>query len=123
MPKRSMLLLAAAAIAGGCTRDAPLVAPPIEAVDAKVTPKVGLASSARDEDVDAIEDALARLVPALDDHSGVLRTTLLKLNANKNNRAARQDLDDLLDQLTSTLPPQYRADLDALRLELGVKSK
>ena len=123
MPKCSMLLLAAAAIVSACTRDAPLVAPIMEALDAKVTRSVALDSSAFDQDAGAIEDALARLLPALDEHGATLRSTLLTLSANRGSRTARHDLDVLLARLASTLPEQYLADLDALRLDLGVTSK
>jgi hypothetical protein len=115
-----MLVLAAGAIAGGCSRDGPLVAPQAEAANAIVTPAAPLAISAGDASADALDDALSRLLPALGDHGTVLRNTLLRLTGNRSDKTARDDVRRVLDLLTTTLPAPYSADLDALRLELGV---
>src|SRR3954465_14162548 len=66
MPRCSLLLLVAGAIAGGCARAAPLVAPRLEAVDAIVTPSPSLAASPADPTggEGAIDDALGRLIPS-----------------------------------------------------------
>lgn len=123
MPKCSMLLLVAGAIAGGCSRDAPLVAPQIGDVDAIVAPSRDVSSSAVDLSADVIDEALIRLVPALGEHGTAVRSTLLKLKTDRSDKATRNELRRVLDVLDSTLPAQYRADLDALRLELDVPMK
>lgn len=122
MRKRSMLSFAVVAIVGGCSRDAPFVAPQIEAVDAIVAPSVAVVSSVTDS-ADPVDDALGRLVPALDEHGTALRNLLLRMRANRSDRAALNELAGALDSLPSKLPARYGADLDALRLELGVATK
>jgi hypothetical protein len=125
MPRCSLLLLVAGAIAGGCSRDAPLVAPRLEAVDAIVTPSPSLAASPADPTggEGAIDDALGRLIPSLDADAAALGNTLLKLKAKRGDEATRNDVARLLELLASRLPASSRADLDALRLDLGVPTK
>ena len=119
MPKRSIVLLAAGAIAGGCSRDAPLMAPQIDSVDPVVAPSLNKLPEL-DSSTVAVESALGRLVPALEEHGAAVRAALLKLETNRSDAAARNELSRVLDLLDSTLPEQYHADLDALRLELDV---
>jgi hypothetical protein len=112
MPRRFMLLLAACAI-GGCSRDAPMMAPPAEPLD-----DVFAVASA-----EAIEDVLVRLVPTLGEDGAALRITLLKLKAKPGDRGTRAELNAAIDRLAATLSETYRADLDAIRLDLEVGSK
>jgi len=125
MPRSSLLLLVAGAIAGGCSRDAPLVAPSMEAADAIAGPSRSVAASAADMTLEdgAIDDALGRLLPSLDVDAGALRNVLLKLKARRNDETVRDELVRMLDLLAAKLPASYLADLDALRLDIGVPTK
>jgi hypothetical protein len=116
------LLLVAGAIAGGCSRDAPLVAPRTEASDTIATPSRSVAATAAATRVDdgTIGDALGRLVPSLDVDAAALRNALLKLRAKRDDETVRNEVVRMLDLLASKLPASCLADLDALRLDLGV---
>jgi hypothetical protein len=124
----SMLLLVAGVIAGGCSADATTAPPKLvseatpEAVSTPVTGALQAAVAVAPEEptADAIDGALGRLLPSLGDDGVSLRRPLMTLKANRNDVAARTDLRRLLDQLDAAAPATYRADLDALRLELGV---
>lgn len=121
MPRRSMLLLllVAGAIAGGCTRDGPLVAPEPEAVKALAVPAA--AAAAPDPlTADAVDDALTRLVPALGSWGVPLGEVLQRLQARRNDKTAKADLQRAVEALAQVLPDAHRPDLDALRLELGL---
>jgi hypothetical protein len=123
-----MLLLVAGVIAGGCSADAPTAPPEIvsEATpEAVSTPATGalqapVAVTSGELTVDAIDGALGRLLPSLGDDGVSLKLPLMKLKATRSDQAARTDLRRLLDQLDAAAPAAYRADLDALRLELDV---
>lgn len=131
MSRRTMMLLAAGAIAGGCSRDGPLVPPQAETEESAVVARQlepDEASAARspaptpvvaDPIVVAVDDALSRLLPALGDYGTALRTKLLVLKANRSDKATLDDLRRALNLLASTIPAPYRGDLDAMRLELG----
>lgn len=122
MPRSSLLLLVAGTIAGGCSRDAPLVAPRMEAADAIAAPSRSVAASAAAMTAEdgTIDDALGRLVPSLDVDAAALRHALLKLKAKRDDETVRNEVVRMLDLLASKLPAAYLADLDALRLDLGV---
>ena len=115
MPRRSLLLLTAGVLAGGCSRDGPLVAPemgsiePVDAVAASLTLLP-----------DDIEDVLNRLLPAIGPRGAALNGPLLRLQAKPKDKAALADLQRTLDALTPSLPEEARADADALRLQLGL---
>jgi hypothetical protein len=112
-----MLLLVAGTIAGGCSRDAPLVAPELELTASGEAAALAAApAGVRGSEVD---DALRRLVPALGPSATPLRAVLLRLQANRNDQAARADLQRAFDAIASALPEEFRPDFDALRLELG----
>ena len=127
MRGRSMLLLAAGVIASGCSQDAPTAAP--EVVPEVVTERevgatqAALAVSAVELTADDVDDALGRLLPSLGDYGAALKSPLLKLKTNRSDQAARHELRRLVELLDATLPAACRADLDALRLELGVSAK
>jgi hypothetical protein len=127
MRGRSMLLLVAGVIAGGCSHDAPTAASEVMS-EVQSERVVGamlavVAVSPAELTADAIDGALGRLLPSLGDYGAALKSPLLKLKANGSDQAARNDLRRLLEQLDATLPAAYRADLDALRLELSVSTK
>ena len=82
-----------------------------------------VAVSAAELTADDIDDALGRLLPSLGDYGAALKSPLLNLKSNRSDQAARNELRRLLDLLDATLPESDRADLDALRLELGVSPK
>ena len=117
------LLLVVGVIAGGCSRDAPTAVPEVvpERVDGAM--QAALAVSSADLTADAIDDALGRLLPSLGAYGAALKPALLKLEANSSDQAARKELRRRADLLSATLPAAYRADLDALRLQLGVSAK
>ena len=116
------LLLVAAVIAGGCSRDAPLVAPGLGAAS-DVARSVALTQPAVEPSADAVDDALGRLLPALEGHGSALKSALLKLKADRGSQAARDEANRVIDQLAATLTASHHADLDALRLELGMTTK
>lgn len=117
MRGRGMLWLVAGVVAGGCTRDAPTVAP--TAGDAAVESQAALVATDDAPAADAIDDALDRLLPALGGDGAALRGPLLRLRARRGDPAAREDVQRLLDRLDATLPEARAPDLDALRLALG----
>ena len=119
MWRRSMLLLAAGAIAGGCSRDAPLMAPDLESAEVTVAPPNALAAKAKDRPVaDAIDDAVQRLLPSVGDYGIPLRAPLLALQTRPSDPSAWDALQRALEAIARTLPEEHRPDLDALRLEL-----
>ena len=121
MWRRSMLLLTAGAIAGACTRDAPLVAPHLESAEVTVAPPNALAAKSKDRPVavaDAISDALQRLLPSVGDYGIPLRAPLLALQTRPSDPSAWDALQRALETIARTLPEENRPDLDALRLEL-----
>jgi hypothetical protein len=119
MWRRSMLLLAAGAIAGGCMRDAPLVGPDRESTEVTVALPSALAAKSKDHPVeDAISDALQRLLPAVGDYGIPLRAPLLAFQTRPSDPSAWDALQRALEAIARTLPEENRPDLDALRLEL-----
>ena len=119
MWRRSMLLLAAGAIAGGCTRDAPLAVPDLESAEATLAPPTALAAKSKDRPVaDAIDDALQRLLPSVGDYGIPLRAPLLAFQTRPSDLSAWDALGRALEAVARTLPEENRPDLDALRLEL-----
>lgn len=123
MPRRGMLLLVAGVLAGGCSRDAPVAAPEVDAVEAVALPQATDAARSSEATAEASADAVARLLPALGAHGTALRAPLLRLGANRGDRAARDELTRLLERLDATVPEDRRADLDALRLQVDVTPK
>lgn len=119
MPRRTMQLLVAGILAGGCSRDAPLVAPDLESAEATVASPGPLAAKDKKLPVaDVVDDALQRLVPSLGDYGIPLRAPLLALQARPSDPAAWAALRRALEAIGSTVPEQYQPDLDALDLEL-----
>ena len=119
MPRRSMLLLVAIALTGGCSPDGPLVAPAPETMETLAVPLVPAAAG--DAVIAAaIDDALTRLVPALDSWGVPVGEALLRLQARRNDKTAKAELQRALDAVALVLPAEYRPDFDALRLELDV---
>ena len=121
MLRRSMLLLIAGAMSGGCSRDGPVMGPVLEATDVAVVANAQAADA--EINADAIDDALQRLVPALGERGNLLRIPLLRLQSRRTDRAALGDLRRAYDAVGPTLPAAYRPDFDALGLELGLLSK
>ena len=121
MPRRSMLLLVAGTIAGGCSRDAPFVAPEFVPTASGEAPL--LAAGPANVHASEVDDAMRRLVPALGPAGTSLRAVLVRFQANRNDPAALADLERALDAIASTLADEHRPDFDALRLELGVGAK
>jgi len=114
-----MLLLVVGAIAGGCSRDGPLVAPEIGTVEALEAPAA--AAAAPDPlTADAVDDALTRLAPALGSWGVPLSEALARLQARRNDKSAQADLKRAVEAVALVLPDTYRPDFDALRLELGL---
>jgi hypothetical protein len=108
-------------IAGGCSRDVPLVSPDFESPETGVVVSSATLAKAKDRPVDdAVAAVLERLVPSLDDYGIPLRTPLLALQSRPNDRAAWDALLRTLETTEARLPQEYRPDLDALRLELDV---
>jgi hypothetical protein len=106
-------------IAGGCSRDAPLVSPSFESPETAVVVSSVTLAKAKDRPVDdAVAAVLERLVPAFADYGIPFRTPLLALQSRPNDRAAWDALLRNLETTKATLPQEYRPDLDALRLEL-----
>lgn len=115
----SMLLLVAA-VAGGCSRDAPIVGPDLEptaSIVASVSPAASVASD--DSNPGDIDDTLTRLLPALGERAPGLRDALLHLQAHPKDERARTAVQRAIDAIAVTLTDEYRPDLDALRLDLG----
>ena len=118
MPRRSLLLLTAGMMAGGCSRDAP-VAPDFTDAEASVARTKAHGAKAEDRPVaDPFDDALQRLVPSLGAYGTALRAPLLALQAQPSATTAWTGLSQALDAITPTLPEEHRPDLDALRLQL-----
>jgi len=117
-------LLAAGTLVGGCSRDAPLTGPETTPELAIVVPSAALAAPqagvSNAEAGDAIDDARTRLVGALGTRGRVLAATLLRLQERRQDDAAWADVTRAIEALSSTLPDEYHADLDALRLQLGI---
>ena len=119
MTRRSMLLLAVGMVVGGCSRDAPIVAPDIEAVEAMVAQARTVEAKGKDGlGADAIDDALQRLIPSLDNYGLPLRAPLLALQTRPGDQSAWDALRRALEAIAPKLPEEYRPDLDALRLQL-----
>jgi len=116
MSRPLLVLLAAGVTASGCSRDGP-VAPEIVAIQEVAAAAPAVVQAARVSDVD---DALARVLPALGAPGTPLRGALLQLQARPNSRDALAAVERALDGLASTVSPEFRPDLDALRLELGI---
>ena len=119
MTRRSMLLLAVVMVAGGCSRDAPIVAPDFIAADVMVAQ--ARSAETKDKDglvADAIDDALQRLIPSLANYGIPLRAPLLALQTRATDQSAWDGLQRALEAIAPTLPEEYRPDLDALRVLL-----
>lgn len=117
MPRRSLLLLAMGMVGGGCSTDAPITAPDLaiaEVVAAKSTETKEKDRSA----AGAFDDALQRLIPALDDYGIPLRAPLLALQTRATDQLAWDGLLQALEAVARTLPDEYLPDFDALRLQL-----
>lgn len=133
LPGRTTLLLFMGVAAQGCSRDAPPMAPQLHP-DARVAaPAAATVSPAPDSTsatasdrspvgpaLSAAGDALQRLIPAIGARGAALRVSLLRLEARSDDPVALDDLRRALDALGTTLPAEHSADLDALRLQLGV---
>lgn len=119
MTRRSMRLLAVGIVVGGCSRDAPIVAPNIEAAEAMVAPAIaGVTNGGTRPVAAAIDDALQRLVPSLGARGIPLRAPLLELQKHAVSPSAWGGLRRALEAIEPTLTAEYRPDLDALRLHL-----
>lgn len=116
MSRPLLLLLAAGVTASGCSRDGP-VAPEVVAIEDVAAVAPAVVQAARISDVD---DALTRLLPALGAMGTPLRGAVLQLQARPNSRDALAAVERALDELASTVSQEFRPDLDALRLELGI---
>jgi hypothetical protein len=121
---RMTTLLVAGAMSSGCSRDAPVVGletgpdaaiviPVAEAIQAKVS---------NADAADPLDDVLTRLVPSLGPRGRPLRDALLRLQEQRSDATAWTDVQRVIEALSATLPEEYRPDLDALRLELGIIS-
>ncbi|HZI29977.1 MAG TPA: hypothetical protein VFD64_17530 [Gemmatimonadaceae bacterium] len=120
MRRSSVLFVAVGMVAAGCSRDAPIVAPDIEVAEAMVAQAKAVETTDKDRLVaDAIDDALERLIPSLDNYGIPLRAPLIALQTRASDPSAWDALGRALKAITPTLPEEYRPDLDALRLQLG----
>ena len=115
MSRPMLVLLIAGVVAGGCSRDAPPLAPQAVAVEVIAAPAVAQLTPEVQ-----VDDALARLLPALGERGAALQGPLLRLQARPKDRAALAAVQRALDALAPTLPSEFLPDLDALRLELGI---
>ena len=116
MSRPLLVLLIASVAASGCSRDAPPLAPEPAAVEL-ITAAPAIAQRLPNDDVD---DALARLEPALGRPGSPLRGALLRLQAQPNDRAALTAVQQTLDALAVSISEEFLPDLDALRLQLGI---
>ena len=120
-PKLMVPVLVASAIAGGCSRDALIVgveANPESTVAALAV--VVAAPAPRVDAGDAVDDVLTRLVPSFGNWAAPLRDALLRLQERKKDETAWTNVQRVIEAVSTNLPEEYRPDLDALRLELGI---
>jgi hypothetical protein len=115
MSRTLLVPLIAGVVAGGCSRDAPPLAPDPASIEVVVAHAVAQVTMA-----DQVDDALTRLLPALGPRGAALQGPLLRLQARPKDRAALAEVERALDALAPTMPSEYWPDLDALRLELGI---
>ena len=113
-------LLVAGAIAGGCTRDAPLVAPDLESTVVTVAPPSALAAKSKDGPVaDAISDALQQDVAGARRLRDPAAGSAARVpDAAERDPSAWDALRRALEATAPKVPEENRPDLDALRFEL-----
>jgi hypothetical protein len=109
----------ACVIASGCSSDLPTVSPDVESPEAHVNGLSAAPAKAKDRPAaDPVDAILDRLVPSLDAYGLPIRNALLAFRGSSSDPAAWDALLRILGSMESTLPAEYRADLDAIRLEL-----
>ena len=116
MPRPLLVPLIASVVASGCSRDVPPLAPDPVVVGVVATPAVAQVVTLTDQ----VDDALTRLLPALSTRASSLQGPLLRLQARPKDRASLAEVQRAVDALATTLSPDFRPDIDALRLELGL---
>ena len=116
MPRPLLVPFIASFVASGCSRDAPPLAPDPVVVEVVATPAVAQVVTLADQ----VDDALTRLLPALATRGSSLKGPLLRLQAKPKDRVALTEVQRAVDALAATLPPDFRPDIDALRIELGL---
>ena len=106
-----------------CAADHPVTAPVSPIVESQESAIVesSVASAVQDRSgLSPIDAILQRLVPSLDEHGIPLRNALRALQSRPADQAASDGLLRALEAIEAKLPPEYRPDLDAIRLELEV---
>ena len=119
LTSKLMLLLAAAA----CSSDAMTTAPQLELNATVAMPVTALAPATVPvaEAPDILDDALARLAPALGPRSKHLLDALVRLKGQRDDAAAWADVQNAVETLAARLDDEHRPDFDALLIELGIE--